>query len=86
MKKTVEIEECDLCGKETKTYRMAIPTYRTFDAEEGKIYYSEKQFYQETLDLCKECLEKISVVHSIGIQCQKYEIDRKRVDSYEENK
>lgn len=73
MKKTIEIEVCDLCGKEKETYNVETPTYRTFDADDGQMFYSKKHYYSEKLDLCEECLEKISVVHSIGVQCQKYE-------------
>lgn len=74
MKKTVEIEICDLCRKETSTVKMKIPTYRTFDDNDGRIFYDEKQFYNEELDLCNDCLEKITKVHSIGVQCHKYKI------------
>lgn len=74
MIKTVKIEICDLCGKETDTERMKIPTYRTFDDIDGRTFYDEKQFCNEELDLCNECLKKITKVHSIGVQCQKYEI------------
>ncbi len=76
MKKTVEIEICDLCKKETNTTRMKIPTYRTFDSNDGRTFYSEKQFNNEELDLCRECLEKITKVHSIGIMSEEYEIER----------
>ncbi|MCI8273289.1 MAG: hypothetical protein HFJ55_04315 [Clostridia bacterium] len=75
MKKTIEIEICDLCGKETDTERMKIPTYRTFDSTDGMTNYSEKQFWNEELDLCNDCLEKITKVHSIGVQCHKYKIE-----------
>lgn len=78
MKKTIEIETCDLCGKETDTERMKIPTYRTFDANDGRIFYDEKQFCNEELDLCNECLEKITKVHSIGVMCDEYEIEREK--------
>ncbi|MCI8621347.1 MAG: hypothetical protein HFJ50_06465 [Clostridia bacterium] len=76
MKKTVEIEICDICGKEAKTRRMIVPTYRTFDANDGRTFYSEKQFHNEELDFCKECLEKITKVHSIGVMCDEYEIEK----------
>lgn len=75
MKKSIEIEICDLCKKETKTVRMKIPTYRTFDSEEGNVFFCEKRFYNEELDLCEECLNKITRVHSIGVMCNKYEIE-----------
>lgn len=75
MKKQIEIECCDLCGKEAKTVTMYVPTYRTFDSEEGRIAYSEKRFYNEKLDLCAKCMEKVAVVHSIGIQCEKYSLE-----------
>ncbi len=74
LKKTITVEICDLCGKETEIYeKISVPTYRTFDANDGQLHYSKKHFYSEQLDLCEKCLEKISVVHSIGVQCEKYE-------------
>ncbi len=73
MRKTVEIEICDLCKKETKTEKMKVPTFRTFDANDGKTFYKEKQFGNEPLDLCEECLEKITVIHSVGVMCNEYE-------------
>ena len=53
---------------------MSVPVYRTFDSNEGKIFYSEKRFEQAKLDLCKECLEKITKIHSIGVCCEEYEV------------
>lgn len=73
MIKTIMKEICDLCGQEVPTRSFMIPTYRTFDSTEGKIMYSSKQFFNDKLDLCEECLKKITVVHSIGVQCEKYE-------------
>ena len=46
--------------QEKDTQKISVPVYRTFDSEEGKIFYSEKRFEQAKLDLCKECLEKIT--------------------------
>ena len=48
--------------------------YRTFDSEEGKNFYNEKKFSQATLDLCNKCLNKISLIHSIGICCEQYKL------------
>ena len=76
MRKTIEIEQCDLCKKETETFRIAVPTYRTFDAEEGKIHYDKKKYYSEELDLCEECLKKVTVVHSIGVMCEEYVLEK----------
>lgn len=81
MIKTITKEICDLCKQEVPTQKHTIPVYRTFDSEEGKLYYSSKQFHDETLDLCEECLEKITLVHSIGVQCEIYEIEE--VDKHE---
>lgn len=68
------IEVCDLCKKEVKTYKMNIPVFRTFDSEEGKINYNKKKFYQRELDLCEECLNKITKVQDVGIMCEDYVI------------
>lgn len=73
MRKIVEIEICDLCKKETTTYPIRVPTYRTFDANDGKTFYKKKQFGDEELDLCEECLEKVTVIHSVGVMCDEYE-------------
>lgn len=78
MKKTIEIEICDLCRKETGTVKMKIPTYRTFDANDGRTFYNEKHFCNEELDLCNECLEKITKVHSTGVMCDEYEIEKEK--------
>lgn len=74
MIKNIRVEVCDLCHKELPTKRLTIPVYRTFDSTEGKIFYSSKRFQNETLDLCDSCLNKITLVHSVGVQCQRYEL------------
>lgn len=73
MIKTIIQQVCDLCGEERPVKNFCIPTYRTFDSTEGKMMYSSKKYLNERLDLCDSCLEKITLVHSIGVQCEEYE-------------
>ena len=73
-KQVIEKFICDLCNKETDTFNVQIPVYRTFDSNDGRTFYSRKKFIQEELDLCNECLEKVTKIHSIGVQCEKYEL------------
>ena len=72
MIKTISISICDLCKKEKDTQKMSVPVYRTFDSNDGKLFYSEKRFEQAKLDLCRDCLEKITKIHSIGVCCEEY--------------
>ena len=76
MIKNIKVEICDLCNEELPTRKITIPVYRTFDSTEGKILYSSKQYLNETLDLCDSCLEKITLVHSVGVQCERYKLER----------
>ena len=76
MKQTREIYFCDLCKKETSIQRMKIPVYRTFDANDGRTFYKDKQFENVELDICRNCLEEITKVHSIGVCCEEYKIER----------
>ena len=73
-KQIIEKYICDLCQKETEIFNVKTPVYRTFDSNDGRMFYSSKKFMQEELDLCYECLEKITKIHSIGVQCEKYEL------------
>lgn len=75
MKQTREIYFCDLCKKETSIQRMKIPVYRTFDADDGRTFYKDKQFENIELDICRNCLEEITKVHSIGVCCEEYKIE-----------
>lgn len=72
MKKTITKEICDLCNKEVSTREFLVPTFRTFDSNDGRMIYSSKKYLNETLDLCDECLEKVTVIHSVGVQCHEY--------------
>lgn len=72
MIKTINISICDLCKKEKDTQKISVPVYRTFDSNDGKLFYSEKRFEQAKLDLCRDCLEKITKIHSIGVCCEEY--------------
>ena len=72
MEKIISIKICDLCKKEKDTQKMSVPVYRTFDSNDGKCFYSEKRFEQAKLDLCRDCLEKITKIHSIGVCCEEY--------------
>lgn len=74
MIKTITKEICDLCKEEVPTEKYTIPVYRTFDSTEGKLFYSSKHFSNATLDLCDSCIDKITMVHSVGVQCEEYEL------------
>ena len=85
MIKNIKVEICDLCDKELPTRKMKIPVYRTFDSTEGKIFYSSKRYLNETLDLCDSGLEKITLIHSVGVQCERYELERGGIKKYRKN-
>ncbi len=85
MIKNIKVEICDLCDKELPTRKMKIPVYRTFDSTEGNKFYSSKRYLNETLDLCDSCLEKITLVHSVGVQCERYELERGGINEYRKN-
>ena len=36
----------------------------------------EYKLNKEWLDLCDSCLEKITLVHSVGVQCERYKLER----------
>ena len=64
---------CDICKTEgARTY--SVLTYRTFDSTDGRFCYNKPQFYVENLDLCDKCAIKSTNIHSIGVQCNKYEL------------
>lgn len=77
MIKTIKKEICDLCGEEVPTSEVIVPTFRTFDSTDGRMMYSSKKYLNEKIDLCDSCLEKITVIHSIGVQCNEYKLDNK---------
>lgn len=75
MKKTVTKEICDLCKKEVSTEEYIIPVYRSYEKVNGKtIYYTKDQFSNEKLDICEECINEITFVRNIGVECNEYEI------------
>ena len=64
---------CDICGKEdAKTYHVL--TYRTFDSTDGQSRYNPPQLRVESIDLCYDCAIKSTNIHSVGVQCDEYEI------------
>ena len=79
MKKTIEICTCDLCGLEDKIKKdVRTLVYRTFDSTDGRTFYNEPYFEEAKLDLCLNCLKQIVLIHGIGVQCEKYEINKSK--------
>lgn len=74
MIKKIEIQICDLCKEEKEIQNIIVPVFRTFDANDGRTFYDRKIFSNEKLDLCNDCLEKITKVHSIGVCCDDYKV------------
>ena len=67
---------CDICHKEgAKTYHTL--TYRTFDSTDGRRCYNPPQLREERIDLCDDCARKATNIHSIGVQCEDFEICQK---------
>ena len=72
----VEATVCDICGS-VKAHTYTIPTYRTFDSQDGRCIF-EPKLSVETLDLCDKCALEATSIHSIGICDQDYEIKPKK--------
>jgi len=51
---------CDICGKETQTENLNLPVYRMFDANDGRTFYDEPHISFRHLDICPECLMKVT--------------------------
>lgn len=65
-KRTVEVCTCDICKKETEVKTFTIPVRWLTEQNEGR---SIKPFITpETVDICIECLEKITKVNATGAQ------------------
>jgi len=66
MKKTIEKVYCDICEAEAECIHNKFTVYFTTDQTEGrpcKPYLSI-----ETLDVCKDCLEKAITIEASGAQ------------------
>ena len=68
------IKKCDICGKEGATSVKTL-VYRTYDATDGLSRYKEPHIFEETIDLCKQCLAKATNIHSVGVMCKEYIIE-----------
>jgi hypothetical protein len=76
MKQTIEICKCDLCGSEENvTKDIQTMAYRTFDATDGRTFYKEPIYERVKLDICKNCLKQVVLIHSVGVQRQEYRRD-----------
>lgn len=68
MKRTIEIITCDICKKNVdgKVQNLQIPVIFHTDQTEGRC--CKPYISVEKLDLCEECVMKITNVHGSGAQ------------------
>ena len=68
MRKRIEIITCDVCGRtiETKAQRLSVPVIFHTEQNEGR--WSEPYISMEELDLCENCVMKVTNIHATGAQ------------------
>lgn len=77
-KKILTVCTCDLCCKEGKTKEVALPVRFLTEQTEGRAVKPYIEFSK--IDLCSDCLEKITVVNAHGIQGNnEYYIDKAKL-------
>lgn len=75
MIKTIYEYYCDLCGKkygEKDLQDIWIPTVSFHDHTDGRSYYKENElkYKNDKVQICRNCLKRVTVVHDDGVQCQ----------------
>lgn len=72
----VEKTICDICGAD-KANSYTIPTYRTFDACDGRTSFPP-ELVVENVDLCDKCALAATNIHSVGVMSHEYKIKAKK--------
>lgn len=65
-RKTIEICICDLCNKESEIKQFKLPVKWLTEQTEGRNV--KPYFLEEQLDLCEECLDKVTSLEAWGAQ------------------